>query len=429
MTEENRVTYTKKYTYYSLFVLGLINIIDIFTSNVGPLVVSFVVDEFLISKGVPENVAYAQYGAVMALAPLFFIIALGIRYLADRYGRKPALIINVAGMGVSALLIIISQTFLMYVLGALLGSIFLTADIQVLLINEECPKEKRSQFATLVMIIGLVGALLVILMRFLFMSGPNPNWRALFFLTFIGGIIVTVLVIFTMKESSIYLTMKAQRAAHPELQQQKESFAKAMKSIFKLKNFRTIMFILVVGILGVLGGFMERSFWEPFMSQNFSFNEVNIIYIVRYLISIPFGALIGQINDKVGRKVGLLITLICAPVFLILCLFTIGYGNAIITGLFYGLFIYSIWLTPTTTGTMTNELTPTKYRGTMSVFALLLAYIIIVIATVFFSILRIWLSFEMVFILAVIPGCLIAIPIVIKKLPETVATDLTKVEG
>lgn len=124
MTEENRVTYTKKYTYYSLFVLGLINIIDIFTSNVGPLVVSFVVDEFLISKGVPENVAYAQYGAVMALAPLFFIVALGIRYLADRYGRKPALIINVAGMGFSALLIIISQTFLMYVLGALLGSVF-----------------------------------------------------------------------------------------------------------------------------------------------------------------------------------------------------------------------------------------------------------------------------------------------------------------
>ena len=58
MTEENRVTYTKKYTYYSLFVLGLINIIDIFTSNVGPLVVSFVVDEFLISKGANTNAKY-----------------------------------------------------------------------------------------------------------------------------------------------------------------------------------------------------------------------------------------------------------------------------------------------------------------------------------------------------------------------------------
>jgi MFS family permease len=386
------------------------------------------VNEFLISKGVPENVAYAQYGMVMALSPLFFIIALFIRYIADRYGRKPALIINVVGMAFSALLLIISTNFWMYVIGSLLGSIFLTADMQLLLINEECPKEKRSQFATFVMIIGLVGALMVILMRFLFMSGANPNWRALFFLTFIGGVIVTILVIFTLKESSIYLTMKAQQAVHPERVQKKESFIQAMKQIFKLKNFRVIFLIVIVGILGVIGGFLERAYWEPFMSQNYTFDEVNIIYIIRYLISIPFGALIGRINDKVGRKAGLLTTLICAPVFLILCIISIRAGNVILTGIFYGLSIYSIWLTPNTTGTMVNELTPTKYRGTISIFALLFAYVIIAIITVFFAILKLWLSFETVFLIAVIPSCLIAIPIVIKKLPETKATDLTKVE-
>ena len=57
MTEEKKVSYTKKYTYYTLFVLGMMNIIDIFTSNAGPLVASFVVDEFFISRGVAENVA------------------------------------------------------------------------------------------------------------------------------------------------------------------------------------------------------------------------------------------------------------------------------------------------------------------------------------------------------------------------------------
>jgi hypothetical protein len=77
---------------------------------------------------------------------------------------------------------------------------------------------------------------------------------------------------------------------------------------------------------------------------------------------------------------------------------------------------------------MVNELTPTKYRGTISIFALLFAYVIIAIITVFFAILKLWLSFETVFLIAVIPSCLIAIPIVIKKLPETKATDLTKVE-
>jgi len=428
MTEEKKVSYTKKYTYYTLFVLGMMNIIDIFTSNAGPLVASFVVDEFFISRGVAENVAYAQYGAAMALLSLFFILGLAVRFIADRYGRRPALIINIIGMTIGAIITILSQDFLTFFIGAIFGAVFLTADIQMLLMNEECPAEKRSQFVTSVMIMGLVGALLVIFMRYLFMSGVNPNWRALYFLTFIGGIIVTILAIFTLKESSIYLTMKAQRAANPEKMQKRESFAKAMKSVFKLQNFRTIVLILMVGILGVLGGFTARAYWEPYMSQNFTFNEVNIIYIVRYLISIPYGIMIGRINDKIGRKAGLYTTLICAPVFLILCLLTISLGNVIITGLFYGLFIYSIWLTPTTTGTMINELTPTQYRGTVSIFSLLFAYVLIAAFTIFFAIMVLWLSFEIIFIISVVPGCLIAMLIVIKKLPETKATDLTKVE-
>ena len=427
MTEENKVSYTKKYTYYTLILMGMMNIIDIFTTNVGPLVASFVVDEFFISRGVPENEAYAQYGIAFAFLPLFFIVGLAVKFIADRYGRRPALIINIIGMTLGGLILYFSQTFLIYYIGAIFGAIFVTADIQILLINEECPAEKRSQLTMSVMIIGLGGALLVILMRYLFMSGANPNWRALFLLTFIGGIIVSILAIFTLKESSIYLTMKAKQAANPEIMQEKESFAKAMKSVYKLDNFRTILIISMVGVLGMLGGFNARAYWEPFMSKTFTFNEVNIIYIIRYLISIPYGFMIGRINDKVGRKAGLYTTLIFAPLFLILCLLTLSMGNVIITGLFYGLFIYSIWLTPVTALTMINELTPTKYRGTASIFNLLFTYVMAVVFSVFFAILVYILPFQTIFLIAVVPGCLIAIPIVIKKLPETKATDLTKV--
>ena len=427
MTEENKVSYTKKYTYYTLILMGMMNIIDIFTTNVGPLVASFVVDEFFISRGVPENEAYAQYGIAFAFLPLFFIVGLAVKFIADRYGRRPALIINIIGMTVAGLLLYFSPTFLMYYIGAIFGAIFVTADIQVLLMNEECPPEKRSQYVMLVFIMGLAGALLVILMRYLFMSGANPNWRALYLLPFIGGIIVSIIVIFTLKESSIYLTMKAKREANPEKFPEKESFAKAMKSVYKLDNFRTILIISMVGVLGMLGGFNARAYWEPFMSKTFTFNEVNIIYIIRYLISIPYGFMIGRINDKVGRKAGLYTTLIFAPLFLILCLLTLSMGNVIITGLFYGLFIYSIWLTPVTALTMINELTPTKYRGTASIFNLLFTYVMAVVFSVFFAILVYILPFQTIFLIAVVPGCLIAIPIVIKKLPETKATDLTKV--
>jgi MFS family permease len=316
--KEDRVSYSKTYMYYTVFVMGMINLIDIFTSNVGPLVVTYVVDEFFISKGVPENVAYAQYGLAMSFVSIFMLIGLVIRYFADRYGRKPALIINIVGMSLSALLVLFSLNFLMYVLGVLLGAVFLNADIQMLLVGEECPKEKRSQFINGIRIVGLCGALLVLVLRFIFISGSNPQWRLLWLLPLVGGIIVTFIAIFTIKESSIYLTMKAQRSAHPELQNQKEGFIQALKSIRKLKNYKLIMITLVVGILAVLGGFTDSNYMQPYLSQKFTFNEVNFIYVIRFVISIPVSAFIGIVNDNFGRKIGLYLHLILIPLCLII---------------------------------------------------------------------------------------------------------------
>ena len=426
--DEFEVSYTKKYIYYSLAILGFMNLIDIFMSNAGPLVVSFVVEEFLISKGVPENVAYAQYGAAMAFLPLAGLLAVMIRYWADKYGRKIALTINIVGMTVGALLIVIAQDFWVYVLGSLIGGMFLVADIQLLFINEQSPKEKRSRFVNWVRIIGLCGALLVPIFRGIFITTSDPNWRGLFLLPLIAGIIVSLLVIFTFKESSIYLTMKAKREANPETQKQKVTFFQAVKASTKLPNFKTIFLTFVIGFLGYMAGLSFRAYWEPFLSQNFTFQEVNIIYIIRYLISMPLGAAIGYINDKVGRKAGMVATLILLPVFLLLCLWAVQLQNIWLVGIFYGLFIYSLWLTLSTQMTMIDEQTPTQLRGTIDVVIVVVSVVFLVVTSIFFAILVLFFPFEIVFLIAVIPGCLIAIPLAIKYLPETKATDLTKVE-
>lgn len=426
--DEYEVSYTKKYIYYSAAILGFINLIDIFMSNAGPLVVSFVVQEFLIDKGVPENVAYAQYGAAMAFLPLAGLLSVMIRYLADKHGRKFALIINVVGMTIGALLILFAQNFWIYVLGSLLGGLFLAADIQLLFMNEQSPKEKRSRFVNGVRIIGLCGALMVPIFRGFFITTTDPNWRGLFLLPLIAGVIVSLLVIFTFKESSVYLTMKAQKEANPETQKQQVKFFQAVKASTKLPNFKTIFMTFFVGFLGVMAGFTFRAYFEPYLSQNFTFNEVNIIYIIRYLISMPLGAAIGYINDKVGRKAGVLTTLILLPIFLLLCLWAVQMQSIWLVGIFYGLFIYSLWLTPSTTATMIDEQTPTKLRGTIDVFIGIVYVALLVVTAVFFAILVLWFPFETVFLIAVIPGCLIAIPLAIKYLPETKATDLTKVE-
>ncbi|MHA1727006.1 MAG: MFS transporter, partial [Promethearchaeota archaeon] len=406
------------------------NLIDIFTSNASPLVASFVVNEFLISKGMPENEAYALYGVGMSLLPLFMLLSLGIKYIADRYGRKIALTINMLGMSISAIFVIFSHDFASYLLGALIGNAFIAADIQMLLVNEEAPKEKRSQYFMLIKIIGLIGALMVPFMRGIFITSANPNWRAVFFLPFIGGLIVSLLIIFTLKESSVYLTMKERKKSEestPQEQHDKESFIHSMKRIPKLKNFKMVILILFVGLLGSMGGSSFRSYWEPFLASNFTLEEVNLIYYIRYLISIPWGYFIGFLNDKKGRKVGLLTNLTILPLFLIICLICIRNDLIFLTGLTYGIFIFALWLIPDTAGIMSNELIPTQYRASIAIFTTLLGLFIFIGISVFFSMLRLWLDFESLFLVIVIPGCLVAIPLTIKFLPETKGTDLTTI--
>ncbi|MHA1805413.1 MAG: MFS transporter [Promethearchaeota archaeon] len=424
--EKKKITYTKQYIYYSLFVMGLINLVDIFTSNAGPLIVSYVVDEFLISRGVPANVAYAQYGALGSIGLIFGFISLSIKYIADKFGRKKALIVNVLGMSIGAILVIFATDILSYMLGTWIGNLFLAADIQLLLISEEAPKEKRQIFNMIVMIVGLIGAILVLVFRELFL----PNWRILFYLPLIAGIIVTVLIIFTLKESSVYLTMKANKAAQLKDQATKEKSENIFKIIFKLKNFKMILLVFFVGFLGQMAGMTFRSYWQPFLSQTYDLSQVNIIYLIRYVLSIFWGLLIGFISDKFGRKRALITQLTTLPLCLILSIYFVSLGTAyiILVGITYAIFIYSLWTTGTTTTTMIFELTPTEARASVQIITTAIGIVLFLIVTVLFAVFLLWIDFATLFLIAVIPGSIIAIIITLIKLPETKATDLTEVK-
>jgi len=425
---DKKITYSKKYVIYSTFILGLINLIDVFTTDASPLVASFVVEEFLISQGIPENIAYSQYGIIFSIVPLLGFLTLFVKFIADRWGRKPALLINIMGMTIGALIVIISQTFWVFVLGRLIGTLFLVADIQLLLVNEECPKEKRATYFAFVKIIGQVGSILVLLMRAIFITVESTNWRAVFLLPFIGGIVTSIAVLFTFRESSVYLTMKARNMASSDYKPEKLSLIKAIKALFKLKNFRIVLISSLIGFIVVASGMFILQYWEPFLSTHFTSNEVNIIYLINVLVNLFLAYLVGFINDKIGRKKGLLLTMIITPLFIVLCLFLIPIKNLLAIGLTFGLFISAIWASNNTLSIVKNELTPTKYRGTMKLF---MGFLFIIFSTIFlfvFSYLVIFLSFEIIFLLVTISGSIIGIIIIIKIIPETKATDLTTVE-
>ncbi|MHA1721288.1 MAG: MFS transporter [Promethearchaeota archaeon] len=432
--ENYKVSYKKSYIYYAAAIFGITNLLDIFSSNAGPLVKSYVIQEFFLSKGIPQALAYSKFGLLSSLGMPLMILSFSLRIVADKYGRKPALIINVIGMTIGAALILYSNDFTTFMIGTFFGSFFLTADIQLLMITEESPKDKRSQFLAFARIIGLIGAMGVPLMRGVFLKGDNPNWRGIYYLPLIIGILTSLLVIFTLKESSVYLTMKnkqnAIKLSEKEQSEKKEKPKGLFKQALKLKGFKIIFLTSFVGVLGILGGMAERDFMEPFLSGQFTVEEVNMVYYLRYGISIILGLIIGIIRDKMGRKFGLILTLSIQCIFLGLFFLFINLRMIILAGICYGLFIYAIFMNPVTAGLITNELTPTKIRGTMGLIIGLMNFVFTFIWIIIQSILvGMGVSFAWLIAIATIPSSIIGIILTIWKVPETKGTDLTTLDS
>jgi MFS family permease len=423
------VKYSSKYILYAAGVFGLCNLLDIFVSNASPLTQSYIVEEFFVSQGIAANIGYSQLNLLMIIGLPFMILSLGFKFMADKRGRKPALIVTIIGMGISAVLIAFSQNFTMYMIGNILGGLFLTTDIQLMMITEESPIEKRSRYLAFARIIGLVGAILVPVSRQIFLSGENPNWRAIYYFPILLAIVCTLISLTTLKESSVFLTMKEQKAqAMPETDvEKKEGLIKALKKLSKTPHYKVALITSIAGLLGTLGGMAARSFMEPLLTQTFSLTEVNIIYYLRYGISIVLGLFIGEVRDKVGRREGLIATLAIQCIFLGLFFWFIGNLWVIPTGLVYGIFIYSVWMNSVTSGLIVNELTPTKYRGTMNVMVGILSFGIMIAWMVIQGVLILFVSFQVVLFIATIPFSILGIIIAFFKIPETKGTDLTTI--
>ncbi len=433
MVENDKISYTKKYIYYSACIFGLMNLVDIFSSNAGPLTVSNVVTEFLvIGQGMDPTAALALHQSLGSLSVVVMLLALTLKFVADRYGRKKALIINILGMTLGSVIVLISQNYWVFFIGNTISSFFLTADLQMLYITEQAPEDQRSRYIAFARIVGLVGAMLVPLMRGIYMSGDNPNWRALYVLPVILGVIVSLTVVFTIKESNVYLTMQKQRAANPELSQKKENFFKTIKESTKTKNFKLIMLVYFLGFLGLVGGMVERGFIEPYMTWGLGYTneQINLIFYIRYGISIGVGAVIGYVRDKFGRKIGFLVTLITTPLFMVLFIITAKAGIIWLAGLFYGIYIYSLWMNPTTGLLIIQELTPTKYRASIGIlWGIIQTVLYLILTIVLGQLFGAGVGFETLFYYSTIPTCLVAIPLLLKFVPETKDTDLTAIEA
>ena len=370
----------------TLAALFLASVVDEISSAIGVQMQSSVVTEFFAKPlNLPYNEAMSMFStvtmfsyALMALVPFY-------KALADKFGRKPFLVLNTVGMGVGMLLAWWSPNVVVYFIGYGLTVFFVQHDMQIVYLYEIVPKEKRATIYGLVKGISTLGVVLIPVLRSAVMGADTTLWRGVYLLPAVIAIGVSVFSLVVTRESRTFLDQRIAylespyEDRHPEKKklsseekrtqkaanrQQKSGVFHALGHLFRNKQLLWLAIVSMVFALGstTISGFSESIMTDFGMTAE-AVNQALLVYPFLYAALIC-GA--GFVGDKLGRKtiVGVCGTLAVAG-FIGFNLSAYFGVSPYLIGVFYGVYLGCWWITLDYCSMMVAESAPTYNRGSV----------------------------------------------------------------
>lgn len=356
MTERNN---SKSYFRYLIFVLMLVQILDTYSTIYPGSIVSSIVSEFL--GGLPPNEANSIVvlaGSITSIGMYFLFFN---QYLVDIVGRKLMLAITVIGMGISSLGMFLSVNYIMYVSFRFFLNFFFMSDIWLIIINEESKTNKRALNSNIILMAGLIGAIMMVICRFTFITEVNPNWRGMTLFPIILGIPLSLVVYFSLKESSKFQLMKENR------EQKTRTFIGDIKSLFQIDDRKPFIIILVISFLFGFSNLFIGLF-EKYIADTGTISQtlVTIIFFLTIFTVMIAYLINGLLADRIGRKPLLYLWSFLLPISVIIWVF--GAMNSqsafLIVFMGYALSHIAFWGLWGVIRLITLELVPTDKRGT-----------------------------------------------------------------
>ena len=433
----------KFYLWYLLIVLSIVYIVDEVSSNMGSSIKSEVVTEFFVrGQGMELNKGIALFDTMSAPLYMTMIAMPFYKALADRFGRKPFLVINTVGMGVGLAVCLISQSAIVYLVGMLIVNFFMYNDMQVVYVMENAPDRSRAKLTSLTKAIGLLGVVLIPILRDAFMGNDGSQWRRVFTIPAIMGIVVGVAAIFLMRETPVftkkrveYLQMTDEERAAQEAEkkkaadQSKGGVGRALKFMFKHKQIRAVaicgfVFAIATGVTGQ---------YEPIMKtagmQTADITKVMYFNTVTYAL---ITAVTGFVIDGLGRKKSAVLLSVMAFLGLTAFVLSAQFGlSAAVIGIAYGLFQGGLWsVSDMLCLLVAGESSPTHLRASvMATMSLVfgmgtgLSNAVIIVGMLFVK------SIGLLALCACAPFMIVTIVLLITQVHETRDVDLATVTG
>ena len=435
-----------KYFLLLLTLIALVNIIDEVTSNLTVTVQSSFVTEFFVNNPFMGKYYTFEEGLSFHSTIGVFTYVLGLftpfyKALADKWGRKPLFVLSTLGMATGLLVINLSSSYIMFLVGFAIISFFMGHDIQIIYILEEAPDKHRAKIYSFLKSFGILGVILIPALRDALMGDDATKWRDIFLVPALLGFAASVLVLFFAKDTKVFIgdrieylsrsyeerqAEKALKKQQKQAQRNQAGVFNGVKYIFSNKDTKMLIIshIIFDSAMPAIALYFESSMHSAGMSTS---NITKALFMVPVIYaSITF--LSGFIADKAGRKAT--VTLFSTTCVVGYCLFVAGIlcgWNPYLIGSFAGLYQGSYWIGRDYMNVMMTEKVPTDIRasvvgaeGLLVIIGLVFGYLGIVIGI---NLIDIWWA-----CLAMsIPAVTFAAAIFILEVKETKGANLEEI--
>lgn len=432
---------------YPAYYLGLITVVitlmhsmDEMTSKVSDNLRTPIINEFFVrGMGLTYTDGLQTMNTIMIAMFVLQLVSPFYKILADKYGRKLFLVLNVFGMAVGLFLGYLAKSLPMYIAASTVVGFFVLHDVQIIYILEVAPAEKRSRLYGVVKAIGTFGMFLVPLFMGIFMGADETKWRLVFGACAAVGVVLTIIGLFFARESDVFLQQRikeletpleerlaAAEAAKTDKKAIKGGVAGSFRYLFGDKDMRWL-FIASMFCLICIMPFAANA--EPIMST--SGMELEARTQAFYVFPFVYAAIIfvcGFLGDWIGRKNTVLLNGIVSLTSFVLFIIACKNGwSPWLVGVLYGCYLGCYFTINDYMGIMMKEKSPTEIRASISGVAGLLTMVVVMAGMIAFNIMIGSMPISTAALILAVPGITIGLIILMLKVKETNGVDLDTV--
>ena len=432
------------YMVYLFMVLSLIYIVDEIASTISIQFQSNIINEFFVQNmGMEYGEGLSLFSALGFITYPVTLLIVFYRPLADRFGRKPFLIINTFVMGLGLFLVYLSDNIYVYMIGGSLMGFMVSHDMQCVYILECSNEKNRARNYALIKAVAILGTLLIPLLRETLMQNQSGRWHLVYLVPAILGFLLSFIALLFAKETDTFLVNRVRYLKTPLEEREKQSaqeknsnaqggIVNAVKFAFKHRQLRFLM----LACCFYYSASLATAAYNTVMKESAGMTE-EAITMALYLYPVGNALMTfiaGLVSDRFGRKITIIAmscsAVVCYSLFIAGAMF--GFTPLII-GFAIGGFMGSYWgAGDTIGGIMFSESSPTNLRSSVTVINTLLNGIIGGLATIVTIVLLPLIpkeAFGYMYLVLTIPGLVGAIIIIWKYIGETKGLDLKKVTG